>query len=365
MKFTGEMDYSSFDIKDFINDDFFIRWVITNDNFLFWEEFIVTHPYKQAVISEARTMVLQLAEIEKSKPVKLDADKIWDRIITQTKKKPVQQHRRLWENNISRIAASLLLLAGLGWGVWQPFRKENVTYNELVSLGKENLTLIEKVNGNRGRMKIELADGSTVILEKNSRISFPSQFNSSRREVFLSGDAFFEVTKNPSKPFYVYANEIVTKVLGTSFGIQAGTGDREVVVNVKTGRVSVFKQSRISLADPERSGIVLLPNQEVVYNRTTEKLNKKLVQIPLPIDISTVETVQRYDEVSVAKLLGKMEEIYGVKLIYSEEALSKCVITITLGNESIYDKLELICSTIGATYKEVDAQIVIETNGCH
>jgi transmembrane sensor len=153
--------------------------------------------------------------------------------------------------------------------------------------------------------------------------------------------------------------------LGTSFGIRAGDNDKQVVVNVKTGRVSVFKQNRVNLVDPERSGLVLLPNQEVVYSRSTEKLSKKLVEVPLPIDPKSLENIRRYDEVSVVTLLKKMEEVYAVKIIYSEEALTNCFITTTLSNESIYDKLELICSTIGATYKEVDAQIVIETDGCH
>jgi transmembrane sensor len=62
-----------------------------------------------------------------------------------------------------------------------------------------------------------LEDGTTVHLEKGSRLSFPVHFDPKKREVVLSGEAFFEVTENPSKPFYVYANELITRVLGTSF----------------------------------------------------------------------------------------------------------------------------------------------------
>lgn len=362
------MDYSNYDSKDFINDDTFIRWVLKGENPLFWKQFLLANPKKETAILEAKAMLLQLSQIEQLEPNRLDQEKIWDKIQSATY--PITIPRRSFTTRLRQTpflwaAASVLFLLGISWSAWQSFHKESITYSDLVAVGKENLQLTEQINPGETPLKVQLPDGSTVTLEKKSKISYPAQFNSSKREVFLSGDAFFEVTKNPSKPFYVYANELVTKVLGTSFRIQTGDSNKQVVVKVRTGQVSVFKQSRVSLADPERSGLVLLPNQEVIYNRASEQLSKKLVETPLPVNpLPLQRATQHYDEVSVTQVFKKMEEVYAVKLIYNSELLSNCFITTTLSNESIYDKLELICSTIGATYKEVDAQIVIETDGC-
>ena len=87
-----------------------------------------------------------------------------------------------------------------------------------------------------------LHDGSTVILEPGGEVRYNEKFLNTR-EVYLSGDAFFEVTKDASRPFLVYANEITTKVLGTSFRIKAKQGEKEIVVAVKTGKVSVMANS--------------------------------------------------------------------------------------------------------------------------
>ena len=87
-----------------------------------------------------------------------------------------------------------------------------------------------------------LQDGSTVILEPGGEFRYNEKFLNPR-EVYLSGDAFFEVTKDASRPFLVYANEITTKVLGTSFRIKANQGEKEIVVAVKTGKVSVMANS--------------------------------------------------------------------------------------------------------------------------
>jgi hypothetical protein len=72
----------------------------------------------------------------------------------------------------------------------------------------------------------------------------------------------------------------------------------------------------------------------------------------------------QFDEVSVNQIFEVIEKRYGIKLIFNEELLSKCIITTKLRDESLYDQLDLICSIIGGTYKEVDAQIVIESKGC-
>ena len=85
--------------------------------------------------------------------------------------------------------------------------------------------------------------------------------------MYLNGEAFFEVVKNPKKPFLVFTKDIVTKVLGTSFTVKAFDGDKEVKVMVKTGKVNVIQQKNLNIKDiTEKSniaGIALVANQQV------------------------------------------------------------------------------------------------------
>ena len=131
----------------------------------------------------------------------------------------------------------ILLVAGLYAYHWKSTNPDKIVKEN--SLAPE---IIKVVNSGTTAQKLTLEDGSTVILEPGGEVRYNEKFLN-RREVYLSGDAFFEVTKDASRPFLVYANEITTKVLGTSFSIKAKQGEKEIVVAVKTGKVSVMANS--------------------------------------------------------------------------------------------------------------------------
>lgn len=96
-------------------------------------------------------------------------------------------------------------------------------------------------NKNTAPEKIMLSDGSTVLLQPGSSIRYLQNFDAEKREVNLSGEAFFDVARNPQRPFYVYANNVVTRVLGTSFVVKSPVGQSTIEVEVKTGRVHVYR----------------------------------------------------------------------------------------------------------------------------
>lgn len=362
------MKYNYNQIRDFLNDDSFVQWVLTNEHESFWKHFLEENPTKNAMIEEARQLVLEINEAEDQQSPKLNEGLVWSKIhstLQEPKNEEQTPVRKLWQQPVWRWAASIVVLIGIGWVVWQNQSKETVTYQELIATIEDKNTLIEKTNESDTPLNVALEDGSVVTLDKNSKLSYPAHFDKNKRTVILSGEAFFEIAKDPSKPFYVYANEVVTKVLGTSFRIRAFEKDKQVVVKVRTGRVSVYNQRRINLTDPETNGIVLLPNQQAVYSRGTENLTRRLVETPMPVaEHTSMALPTRFDEVAVSEVLKAIEKRYGVKVLFNEEVLANCFITTTLGEESLYEKLDLICKIIGATYKEVDAQIVLESKGC-
>src|SRR5688572_24021475 len=130
-------------------------------------------------------------------------------------------------------------------------------------------------------MQVSLADGSSVVLQSSSELALNSEFGRTTREVHLKGEAFFNVFRDESKPFVVYTDEVVTRVLGTSFNVRAYDDDGDITVAVKTGKVSVYtnkhKTSRQVMHSPE---VILSPNQQMVYHRQREVISKQLVPEP-------------------------------------------------------------------------------------
>lgn len=355
-------------IQHFLDDDSFVKWAVLGEDNAWWQRFLAENPAKAHLVREARQLILAIQKAEEMEKLRLDPQSVWARITAQlgtTGKRERTSVRAVSRLTLWQWAAAFILMAGVAWLAWQNRPRGQITYRELVSTVEKTDRLLESTNRSDAPLTITLDDGSTVALAKNSRLSYPERFGPDQRSVILTGEAFFEVAKDAGRPFYIYSNELVTKVLGTSFRIRAFEQDRQVIVQVRTGRVSVYKQKRIALTDPETEGLVLLPNQQAIFSRSNALLSRQLVASPVPLVSSSPGTPpRRYDEVSASKILRDIQDRYGISMVFNDDILSHCILTTTLGDGSLYEQLDLICKTIGATYKEVDAQIVIESQGC-
>lgn len=361
------MNDESLNIEDLLGNDSFISWVLQDENVLFWEAFLQANPDKKELVEKASKIVRDLHRAEQEAVPSIDAQRLWSRIeaTAESREEPpvaVEPERKMFRMYL--IAACAVLIAAFGIYHTMQTDRKRVTYKELLTHAKVENQLVEKQNNGNAAMKVRLEDGTVITLGKSSKLSYPAHFQKQKREVFLSGAAFFDVTKDPARPFLVYANETVTKVLGTSFEIRAFENGQNVTVHVRTGRVSVYKQSRIQTDDPETTGLVLLPNQKGTFNRDSEMLMKNLVPDPLPIAPITDAKKTRFDDVPATEVFAEIEKIYGVQILCDHELLSKCIISTAIRNESLYDNLDVICRTIGGSYKEIDAQIVIDSKGC-
>ncbi|GAB4000297.1 FecR family protein [Spirosoma daeguense] len=357
------MLYNNFTLQDFLNDDSFIRWALHNEQDAYWQQVMVDYPSRQELIRQARQLVQQLHRAEENRTLPANEEQTWKRIRSTTiEANPLVgwPTKRYWTG----ILAICIVVVLVGGWLWMEHATSKTIYTKLVAKASENITLIEKINQKNTPLIINLEDGSIVYLKKNSRFSYPAHFTAKSRETFLSGEAFFQIAPNPKKPFYVYANELVTQVLGTSFDIKAFDNEQQVQVKVRTGRVSVYNQNPIRLVSQESQHLILLPNQQVIFNRQTESLSKQLVADPVPLQPVAANEKRYFEDVSAATVLQALEKRYGVRILYDEKLLSNCILTTTLSDQPLTDQLELICQTIGATYKEMDAQFVIESAGC-
>lgn len=350
------MNYYQYTAEDFAADDAFKAWVCTPtpDADAFWEAFLKDYPERYYQIQEARQLVIGLQYIQHDHLPSQRTEKLWQRIETTLN---APKTRRLHALQTWKIAASIVLLLVVGWAAKVYFNPtETATGNT-----QYTAAWIEAINDANQQMHLQLADGSQVWLEKNGKLRYQKDFSGSVREVQLTGEAFFEVAKNPHKPFIVYANGLVTKVLGTSFSIKAQANAPTVTVAVKTGVVSVYAQQP---SPAQAKAMVLLPNQKAVFQCSNAALNKTLVE--KPTIVLPKQEVQRFvfEDAPAVVVFGALEKAYGVKVIFDEATLQNCNLTISLDDEDLFQKLEVICKVLGATYEIVETQIIINSKGC-
>jgi hypothetical protein len=360
--------YSQSEIQELVWNDSFRQWVQQPTPQLddFWSQYKLENPDKSYVIDTAREIVLSISVKNKHIP----ANEI-QQIVRNTRQilnareekitsefSPLPWYYRQW----FQIAAFALIAIGVRWIA--PIKNSSepnlVTYHSLVTSSK--VSLVEQVNTSNKPLLLHLSDGSTVTLQKDSKISYNPDFTGTKREVYLTGEAFFKVVKDPARPFLVYANELVTKVLGTSFKVKAYETDRQVTVEVRTGKVSVFAgtelQNKEKAAHRELEGVILTPNQRMVFSRTEVRMLKSLVEQPVLTDAA--ESIQfNFEDKPVAEVLASLEKAYGVDIVYDEDIMRKCQLTASLTQKSLFEKLTIICTAIEARYEVIDGQIVI------
>lgn len=367
--------YDEFDIEDFVWDTDFRQWVLSPNREIntFWQQWIEQNSDKMAMVEQAKTIVntlkinsLTISEEEIGKRIIQTISKINDTEEYDPEKINIFYYQqKLW----LRIAASIFLVLGIGFWYTQFYPQKYSVESVYEKLVAENPNqLVEVINENEKTLPIQLIDGSLVLLKKGSRISYSENFLGNTREIFLSGEAFFEVSKNPEKPFLVFANGLVTKVLGTSFNIKAYDKDKEVTVEVKSGKVSVFAQSdaksKEKATNRELGGVVLTPNQKIVYTREEVRMAKSLVEMPIIIEQEKLKIVFEFEDTPVSEILHNLEKAYSIDIVFDEELLSNCPLTASLTDLQLFDKLNIICKGVEAHYEILDGQIVIYSKGC-
>lgn len=362
------------EIEDFLSDESFQSWIllkIDNDG---WEEWTLESRQRARLVEDARLLLLAMKVPETN----LSPSDIHGALQTTWAKIEEKENQSRFSQNsknrffrrylLTGVAASLVFGLLSIWYYKNHFTSDNVvTYKELIDDNTEGL--VEQTNNSNKPQIITLSDGSSVLLQPKSKLSYPKIFVGNERKVYLSGEGFFEISKNPKKPFFVYANEIVTKVVGTSFRVKAYADQPDVEVLVRTGKVKV--KSNEMVAKPNQQEVVLLPNQALRFVRTDLKFNKitnitedkELVQ-----SIGNIEQLSfEFTDIPVSQILQTIEQAYLVKIDYPKNKLKDCHLTTSLSDQPLTEKLKIICKSIGTnTNFEMNGnQIIITSEGCN
>ncbi len=251
-----------------------------------------------------------------------------------------------------RIAAVVVvLIAGTG-GYWYFVHHPGTDVKKLTVAAENN----KPVQAENKRQTIHLPDGSTVILNARSKLSYPSAFTSRTREVYLTGEGYFDIKHNSRQPFLVHAGKIVTKVLGTAFDIKAYPADESVEITVTRGKVQVLKENK-------NLGLVIA-NQQISFSNKTEQYAQKTVDTK-PIVAWKPQEIS-FNDITMLEAAKKIEQRFNTVVEFGNPAVKNCRVTATFSEDDMLDEiLTVICGVSKSNYIIQTNKILINGKGCN
>jgi transmembrane sensor len=226
------------------------------------------------------------------------------------------------------IAASLVFLIGLSVFFYQT---SNAVESKqfAVKLGEH--------------AKIELSDGTQIWLNAGSVLKYPKEFKGDTREVYLSGEAFFDVAKDKKHPFIIHTNKMDTKVLGTSFNVQAYPDQTTQEVSVATGRVNV--KSTVT-----EENVYVTPGQKVIFKSQDNKL-QAFKDIPVNAISLWRKNIMVFEETPLPEVVATINRNYNISIEVKNKNLNALKISAYFKELPADQVIGLVCNIINAQYK--------------
>ncbi|MDZ7723562.1 MAG: FecR domain-containing protein [candidate division KSB1 bacterium] len=286
-----------------------------------------------------------------------DADDVWNRI-----RQDIDHIRMQGENHLElpfhdqfgvrkknmkmifRIAAMLILTAAVSGY----FFMDDI--NQVFTTTKQTSEYRVVSAGVGETIRIQASDGTRIILDAGSELRYPKVFKD-RRDVYLEGEAYFEVVANKDVPFYVHADHALVKVVGTRFNVRSWDEAPEVSVTVMEGKVAVSNKKT------ERLRYLVKGEQSKIQTNGN-------VTEPVKVDsekqISWMNHEIHFENASVKEVLAQLERWYGYKYSFSDTSILNQRLTVHLGEENISDVFMLIglVTNTGISHKDSLIQFI-------
>jgi len=387
-----QKNYELYTTDDFVLDKEFAHWVLfpntAEDSF--WMSFQTSHPEKADLIKEAALIINALKPIDPEIP-----EEKLDQIFRKIKYR--HNTRRKVISLTVKYAAAVAFLLTIGTTLWfsvktnDPFPieaslnspqkgkvilsngsvrefetektiiKQTATGKIAINNDTVNVAAQEKTNNNPGlnqviipygkRSEITLADGTHIWLNSGSQLSYPPRFDDKSREVYLSGEAFFEVAPDKTKPFYVITSDFKIRVLGTKFNVSAYKEDQTTQTVLLEGKVSAGKNAFLA------ETVDLSPGERLVYDKKDENIRKD--QVDVNLYASWINGYLLFENEPTTAVFKKLERYYDQRIITNEK-LDKITFSGKLDlRENIRDVLENISFASQVKVTEDNGQFII------
>lgn len=275
--------------------------------------------------------------------VPVDADQLYHKILSRRHEDEVYDKPPVSLWYWTRIAAVLVLLLGTGWWFFLSSRDAAPT----LAFGNEH-PADEPVVRFTKKDFIRLPDGSTVLLNADSELSYRLPFGAGPREVTLKGEAFFDIIHDSNKPFIVRTGNISTNVLGTAFNVNAR--NRNVVVTVERGLVQV--------SDEVQTLSLVRPDEQLTVNTLTSGFQKTDVKAVEEIVWKSENII--LDDITLLQAADILQTHFGSPVSIENPGIENCRISAWfLENESLDEILEMVFGTRQAHISRSDGKITV------
>lgn len=252
--------------------------------------------------------------------------------------KQEQRKNAFW--NVWNMAAAILLLVVSGFTLY---------FNGIAAFEDHAQSLLSETSATDQLSVVTLSDGSVITLNKQATLKYPATFDAKTREVYLSGEAFFQVAKDSSKPFVIHANGVTTTVLGTSFNVKASADS--VTVSVATGKVRV--------SDGRQTQLVM-PYERVLYSDATFTKSSSDLS-----ELNWNSRVLEFNDITLGQAAELISQFYEIQVTFQHEKLKNCVITGKFKNQRLETVLQAIEFSTDVHSEVKNNSVLLFGKGCH
>ncbi|MDB5142905.1 MAG: hypothetical protein JWQ66_1618 [Mucilaginibacter sp.] len=294
-------------------------------------------------------------------------ERIFDKVLNtidlseRVKILPDSQNRgrtlRIWYS----AAAAIAVFIALGLFFNKSTKSPNNLSAEVVTSPFINMT-----NNTNKLLKSVLPDNSTVWLSPHAHIRYPKVFDTRFRLISMSGECFFEITKQPKQPFVISSRSIITKVWGTSFVVDDRNGRDSAEVSVITGKVSVNIKSENKnsndLPNLQKGGIMLYPHQKAVYAVSQQILKKESTVNEPSLQLWNRVSLS-FDNKPLKEIIPELNEKFHVHISVADEKLNHYILHGDFDNFNLPEILESLKTSLNVNYEINNNKIeLISTN---
>lgn len=278
----------------------------------------------------------EMDEIVKSR--KVDTDQAWDKLYHRLEADKLIGRRNVIMTTAFRIAASIIIIIGLTiTGLYLAtdiFEKSNIN-TVTAGLDQKNV-------------RVDLPDGSTVFLNRNSGLEYPDKFEGRSRTVKLEGEAYFDIRHDASSPFVVDAGKASVTVLGTSFNVSSG--DDRIEVLVTSGKVMLKSNKGEGSVTLEEGDFGLLSG-----NSASKSVNSD------PNYLSWKTDLLVFEGDSLGKVISDLKRVHNINIETENNEIRKLRVTSVFDNQSPETIIRIICTTFNLEYYKEGDKYFLDT----
>lgn len=253
-----------------------------------------------------------------------------------------------------KIAASILIFLSLSYTA--------VLHWDDISSAVTPVAYTETVTPTGSRMHLELEDGTRVWLNAASKIVYPEKFSKKTREVFLSGEAYFEVAHHKNRPFIVKTANLETTVLGTTFNINAYESQGYESITLISGKVKLDRV-HVDAEDGRYSALYLGANEKAVFAKNSGAMRAVAIT-DAPDSKAWTEGRLIFKQAKMADIIEVLNRKYNVDIRTENSEITQCRISAKFNDQHLGKTLQLLALAAGIHYEINGKKIILYGNGC-